>query len=441
MQTAGSHADGQPFTRLALLTPLLLAGCTIIVLPSSMRDPNLLTTPSLWALGIAAGLLHWVQVDIGSHESWKWGFHTVGLVTGVLVLGQGSIVWLLCISAVIAAVGVQGCTMNRVRYGFTELFGGVPFALCAIWAIGVSSSPGVAWLVAVIVGGVIGQTFIDIASFWIPGPGLFKFQYRALFLPNLVVTPAVVLMVVGFESNPVSVLLMLALFPLAGLVLNKIGERARVEEELAMTQRMLNTDPVTGLLTREALFEGALSMITDARRRDEPVALAMGDLDDFKRLNDSAGHLAGDHALSVTGRAMDTAAAASSDMLAGRYGGEEFAIVVVGARAEAFEVLLHALRKQIASDLEEDGVTISFGHATLYPDELLGMTSTRLRRRRSHEGAQPTADLTEQLMAATTALETLVERADQAMYEAKRSGKNRVVTWTPGTDEHEALAA
>jgi diguanylate cyclase (GGDEF)-like protein len=156
-------------------------------------------------------------------------------------------------------------------------------------------------------------------------------------------------------------------------------------------------DPLTGLANRR-LAEGALDTeLARAGRFDEPLALLMADLDDFKRINDRWGHPFGDEVL------REFAAALSHSIreidLAGRWGGEEFAVVLPGTDLEGGAALAERIRNHLltrsvtAPDGERVRVTASFGLAA-YPD--------------------------------VRSKDELVAAADAALYEAKRAGKDRV---------------
>jgi diguanylate cyclase (GGDEF)-like protein len=156
-------------------------------------------------------------------------------------------------------------------------------------------------------------------------------------------------------------------------------------------------DPLTGLANRR-LAEGALETeLARAGRFDEPLALLMTDLDDFKQINDRWGHPFGDEVLREFAAVL-TESIREID-LAGRWGGEEFAVVLPGTDLEGGAALAERIRTHLRTRLVEapDGtavdITASFGVAA-YP------------------GLQ--------------GKDELVGAADAALYEAKRAGKDRV---------------
>jgi diguanylate cyclase (GGDEF)-like protein len=170
-------------------------------------------------------------------------------------------------------------------------------------------------------------------------------------------------------------------------------------------------DPLTGLPNRR-VAEGALETeLSRAGRFDEPLAMIMSDLDDFKQINDRWGHPFGDVVLREFAAAL-TDSIREID-LAGRWGGEEFAVVLPGTDLEGGVILAERirdnLRKRIvlAPDGERVEVTASFGVAA-YPD--------------------------------SRSKDALVGAADTALYEAKRGGKDRVATSQPVGDPPSRVA-
>ena len=165
---------------------------------------------------------------------------------------------------------------------------------------------------------------------------------------------------------------------------------------LARDARSSGTDDLTNLANRRAFAEAAAAELVRARRSGRPLAVALVDIDDFKRVNDTFGHSAGDRILCGVAdvlrehfREID---------LPARLGGDEFAVLlpetdVAGSR-EATERFIVAL-----ADCE------------------LGDGPTRTRRITASAGVAAAADLE---------IEVLLEAADRALYRAKKDGKNQV---------------
>jgi diguanylate cyclase len=170
----------------------------------------------------------------------------------------------------------------------------------------------------------------------------------------------------------------------------------QLEKELVTVSTLVQRDPLTHALNRRGLEEAYRVETARAQRYGSPLSLAVIDLDDFKKLNDSLGHLAGDRAL-VHLLAVMQAALRPTDVVA-RTGGEEFAVLFsatdVTDAAEATE--------RVQSELAA--------------------------RPFVHEGATRVMSFSAGITrwAAPETLEQLLQRADEAMYRAKRAGKNRV---------------
>jgi len=178
-------------------------------------------------------------------------------------------------------------------------------------------------------------------------------------------------------------------------------------EERAQRQLLESAlrDGLTRAFNRRYFVERLGAEIRFAERHAQPLALLMLDIDHFKQLNDSHGHLIGDDVLrAVVGVLNDTLRA--EDVLA-RYGGEEFSVLVRGVNQDGARVLGERLRREIAEmgltkeTGEKIGVTVSIGIAIF-----------------------PLANAAE--VPAEQVGKKLVEQADAALYRAKNAGRNRV---------------
>jgi diguanylate cyclase (GGDEF)-like protein len=186
----------------------------------------------------------------------------------------------------------------------------------------------------------------------------------------------------------------------------KLAER---EEELRIANQHLeelaSLDGLTGLANRRGFdreLERAWRSAIDLRR---PLALMMIDIDHFKLYNDRYGHVAGDTCLRAVGETLSLVTLEEAVLVA-RYGGEEFALLLPGLGLERAAALAEEARKSIEDLMITHAeapcglVTISIGVESLVPDE-----------------NEPAADL--------------VEAADNALYDAKRRGRNAVVAQAP----------
>ena len=189
----------------------------------------------------------------------------------------------------------------------------------------------------------------------------------------------------------------------------ELVERNRqLESMLHHVESLAITDPLTGLFNRRRFADVLRREVAVTRRYKNSLALLMIDLDHFKIINDRFGHDSGDEVL----RAI--AAALSSGLrevdLAARYGGEEFAIIMPHTTKTNAEIVARRIAAQIGSLVHE------------FQGEKVSLTASL--------GIADVADLSE------ANAENLVKAADVALYEAKRSGRNRIVLF----EEHMLLA-
>lgn len=174
-----------------------------------------------------------------------------------------------------------------------------------------------------------------------------------------------------------------------------ITEKKQLEGEL---QRLATTDVLTQSSNRRHFFECAQQAFDSAREDGTPLAFLLLDIDDFKRINDSYGHQEGDQVLQQI--ADSGKAVLRRGDLFGRIGGEEFAAVFPGCSAQVAEQIAERLQRQIQR--------LSFSHG----EQTYGVTVS-----------QGVTGLTDE----DVALDSLYARADAAMYQAKRQGKNQIV--------------
>jgi diguanylate cyclase (GGDEF)-like protein len=164
-------------------------------------------------------------------------------------------------------------------------------------------------------------------------------------------------------------------------------------------QRIATEDPLTGLPNRRRIAELATAALTKARAQNEPLSLALVDLDHFKMINDACGHAVGDRVLKdladLTRRVL------GPGEVMGRWGGEEFLLLLPGLPLDLAMARVEALRAAaLEIELPESGVA-----AGLRVSLSAGMAT-------SYEGA--------------ASLDEIIARADVALYEAKRDGRNLV---------------
>jgi diguanylate cyclase (GGDEF)-like protein len=183
---------------------------------------------------------------------------------------------------------------------------------------------------------------------------------------------------------------------------NLLGLSAELTATNQRLEALSQQDGLTGIANRRA-FDHRLGMhFAQALRKREPLALALCDVDHFKRFNDRYGHVAGDECLRQIAAVLGRHARRPTD-LAARYGGEEFALLLPDTPLEGARSVLDAVREEVgALSIEHAGsdcgkvVTLSIGLA----------------------GCRPGQD--------KEAID-LVARADEALYRAKSLGRNRIV--------------
>ncbi|MFW0758643.1 GGDEF domain-containing protein [Pseudomonas sp. H11T01] len=175
-----------------------------------------------------------------------------------------------------------------------------------------------------------------------------------------------------------------------------ITEKKQLETEL---QRLATTDVLTQSSNRRHFFDCANLEFEKARLQGSPLAFLLLDIDDFKVINDTYGHPEGDLVLQRIAECGRTALRRGD--LFGRIGGEEFAAVFPGCAPD--------MAKQVAERLQREIQKLSFSH----DGQTFGITVSQ--------------GLTS-LTAEDVTIHSLFARADTAMYEAKRQGKNRVVS-------------
>lgn len=174
-------------------------------------------------------------------------------------------------------------------------------------------------------------------------------------------------------------------------------EAEEYKNRLNRQQQRLQVDTLTQLNNRSALDERLALEYKRWLRYQSPLCLAIVDVDHFKRINDTYGHLAGDKALKVIARAISTALR-ESDFVA-RFGGEEFVVLLPGINANTMELPLEKIRnvvKSIPFRFKDERLSISIS---------VGATLFRTGDR----------------------ITDAFERADRALYEAKNAGRDRII--------------
>ncbi len=184
---------------------------------------------------------------------------------------------------------------------------------------------------------------------------------------------------------------------LAEELLARVGMQ---EERIRLFRDRIDKDPLSGLLLRRSFVEAFQRSLSTCNRSDKPLALALIDIDHFKRINDAHGHLVGDQVISRLGELFRNRFRVED--LRARWGGEEFVLVFVGSTREFAELAVRRLLSEFselqfaAEDGAVFGATFTAG-VVGYPDD-------------------------------GTSIAALIRCADQRLYVGKRAGRNRITS-------------
>lgn len=194
-------------------------------------------------------------------------------------------------------------------------------------------------------------------------------------------------------------------------ILELLAERSVQMLELSQQQRTLQahnqhlktaslTDGLTGLFNRAAFDQQVASLFVQAQQQQTPLSVMLIDADHFKSYNDQFGHVAGDEALRQLGKILQQTSRKTD--IAARYGGEEFVLILPETTADAAQQIAERLCEQVAhTTFAHRAMTVSIGVAT-WPQ--VGQQAS---------------------------ITALIEAADQALYRAKRQGRNQVARAQP----------
>ncbi|MDG4812050.1 sensor domain-containing diguanylate cyclase [Hydrogenovibrio sp. 3SP14C1] len=185
-------------------------------------------------------------------------------------------------------------------------------------------------------------------------------------------------------------------------IIHDISNRMKLMEQLGSLLNQLRDeatkDYLTGLLNRKAFFEQADQILLSAKESEKPIAVLMIDIDYFKKVNDSFGHDVGDRVLMAVAKAFKKDC--REEDLVCRYGGEEFVILLDNKDEEPALEFASRLKKIIQEiSISEQGEQIRFSIS-------IGLTVGNAL--------------------STNSIEPFISRADQALYQAKANGRNRV---------------
>ena len=186
-----------------------------------------------------------------------------------------------------------------------------------------------------------------------------------------------------------------------------------VQRQNTELQRLATRDPMTGCLNRRAFHAALNEMLASSRASGEALSCVMVDIDHFKSVNDTHGHAIGDRVIQEVAKKL-VASARASDLVC-RYGGEEFCVVLHGSTLAAAQEFGERVRRRIEA---ECGMAVR---------EVPGMRVT------ASLGLAVLSD-------AQTPAPKLIDQADQALYRAKRGGRNRVCAYATASESESAPA-
>lgn len=211
---------------------------------------------------------------------------------------------------------------------------------------------------------------------------------------------------IGASVEPTAILLVAGTTATVGALARYLGYRARAL--VGELSEQATTDHLTGLLNRRALQRLVEAELVRAARSRRGFCLVIGDLDHFKRVNDSLGHMGGDMALERVGAVLQRSRRASDSVA--RIGGEEFAVLLPECDERGARIAAERLREAIAAAFSAGPaeLTISLG-AAAYPRH-------------------------------GSSWEELLHAADKALYAAKDAGRNRTVVYGEDLDAGRAPA-
>jgi diguanylate cyclase (GGDEF)-like protein len=179
-----------------------------------------------------------------------------------------------------------------------------------------------------------------------------------------------------------------------------VAERRAADERAAHLGELAATDGLTGLFNRRHFVERAEAEIARSRRRPRPLALLMLDIDHFKAVNDHHGHDVGDAAIVALARTCQKRVRGAD--LVGRLGGEEFGLLLPETGLADARAFAEALREAVAA------IRIPIDNGALALTVSIGISE----------------------IARAGTFEALMKQADLALYEAKRTGRDRICAYT-----------
>lgn len=271
----------------------------------------------------------------------------------------------LCISLLLLCILLQQKTLSLVvTFGFMAAY--TLLMLSMGIAVFVRRKTGIGYYLCAAVAGVVGVSLTS-ASVW-------------GFIPYAI----------GFRAVEIGMLLEATLLALA-----LAAQIRQVQQNQHTAEQLASTDPLTGINNRRAFYLMAPGLWSSSLRYNHALSMIMLDIDHFKQLNDTHGHICGDQVLVQLAKFLQQQAR-QSDVIA-RWGGEEFLILLPKTNAQEAQQFAERVRKQFLAQ------EIIFGTIRLSISASFGVTERRPE---------------------DTAIDEMIERADAALYQAKHAGRN-----------------
>ncbi len=333
------------------------------------------------------------------------GFILIVTMPNVIEAGHGLYIWLPALFGLTTAlIGLSITQTGKPANGF--LFA----AVLAVITISTYTALGMTVSAFIVTGEVSCLIFYALGIYLCrvgPGRTSDKYLFAVMIAGAAVFLVRIALFLEGFqreisvqtllESNYLVTLQFFSSLIIIGGGLSMLA--GEMESRFASQRRDDLTDPLSGLLTRRGFYSVMPAMIERARSEGLPLSLILLDIDHFKDVNDNHGHTAGDRVICAFGGLISEASRGSD--LAGRMGGEEFALLLVGADEEVTRRVAERMRRGFMAlqmpETQYDTHTTSLGLVNIPPN---------------------------------CSFEEAYKRADDALYLAKRSGRNRYVEWS-----------
>ncbi len=183
-------------------------------------------------------------------------------------------------------------------------------------------------------------------------------------------------------------------------LLARVGNALRIQELQEELRLLASIDPMTRLYNRRYFTTMADKILKLARREKTPLSLAILDIDRFKQINDAYGHLAGDRVITALSEKL-MGRYRESDLLC-RFGGEEFVILMPNTELDVATLLAERTRKEI------EKLKVPYNGETISMTVSIGVSQVDLEEEET--------------------LDPVLKRADDALYTAKKKGRNQVHT-------------